>query len=69
MDIEELTVAWTSKQKYWTGAGSQLKPDYDSQQSRKPLPKFDPVKGPHCFECNGYGHYASDCPKSREKDG
>ena len=32
-------------------------------------PKYDPVKGPRCFQCNEYGNYASDCSKPRKKEG
>ena len=32
-------------------------------------PKYDPVKGPRCFQCNEYGHSASDCPKPRKREG
>ena len=35
--------------------------DYWKQQ-----PKYDGVKGPHCFSCNSFGHYASDCPKKKK---
>ena len=32
-------------------------------------PKFDPILGPLCFHCNGYGHIASACPQKPEPVG
>ena len=37
-------------------------------RQQKMKPKCDPVKGPRCFQCNEYGHYASDCSKLRKKE-
>ena len=31
--------------------------------------KYDPVKGPRYFQCNEYGHYASDYSKPRKREG
>ena len=38
------------KQKHRTGAVGQLKPENDSQEAWKSLPKFDSVKGFCCFD-------------------
>lgn len=40
----------------------------DKRPSNNPkqLPKFDPEKGPRCFNCNQYGHLASKCPDKAE---
>jgi hypothetical protein len=33
----------------------------DSSEDPRSLPKFHPTKGPRCFNCNQYGHVASEC--------
>ena len=33
----------------------------DSSADPRSLPKFHPTKGPRCFNCNQYGHFASEC--------
>ena len=42
-----------------------------AEQDKRPpnpklLPKFDPEKGPRCFNCNKYGHMAPRCPSKTE---
>jgi len=34
-------------------------------QNPRLLPKFHPVKGPRCFNCNNYGHLARECRRTK----
>ena len=40
--------------------------DKRSSNNPRQLPKFDPDKGPRCFNCNQYGHLASKCPNKSD---
>ena len=45
-----------------TEKSDRVKTDADKQPNPRLQPKFDPEKGPRCFNCNQYGHMASRCP-------
>lgn len=41
--------------------GAMSRPRDNPRDNPHLLPKFHPVKGPRCYNCNEYGHYASEC--------
>ena len=42
---------------------SQFRDQNNGAQKQPRMPKFDPQGSPRCFQCNQYGHYASQCPQ------